>query len=474
MTTKNKILWLAPLLLCALILAMIAYLQPHWTLMDDYGNIDIAKNMVNQGFWQTAHHWVMEDIFTNGRLRLWNPPMMALLYLPAGTNSLVMFCLNDCLIFLILFLCGLFFYESAKRCIGTIHKASFISLFMVLAFCYPWTHFLFFCPSITEKLVLFFAGLFLFTIYKIDHFKNDLTWLTAICVSLILALNTKEQIAFFFPLFLAAQLQLDRKRQRYLRFGLLLLLLLAGAALIHWVGTHGQYKAKYGLENALLNVKKSKTLIAFPALAIFTEFMLLLKWRRTRDHWSFLHASAYPLGLLIFVVVMLPWGLGFYINSAATVFFILCCIILLQSLQELIKAKDIFATASLFLFPLAVLVSLLKTGGFYSALGDYGKLLATPEFQSVSEKYKKIYVPCEEGSVRTRQYAKAFHGIEVATDWDGPKTPESIQSTSAAWIFSPLVCSNGQEEALLDTSKGAKILFQGRYKNGFYLVEFNH
>lgn len=441
--------------------------------MDDGGNIELVREMRAHGLWNISWNWFVTDIYMDGRLRLLNPFMMALLYMPAGSHSEALFFFNDSFVFLILIACAFSFYLSVKTMFPNISRREFFAFFLITSFAYPWTHYFFFCPSITEKLVLLFAAMLLATLHFLRDMKSHWKWLACFVPLFSLALNTKEEIVFFFPLFLAFQLHLDRAKGKYGRFCILFALFVLGTWILHWVGGHGDYKAKYGLAGVVANLHKSKSVYIFTLLALVAEFCNFLQWRRTKDFFLFLQASAYPAGLLIFVLIMLPWGLGFYLNSVAVVFFVLCCLLILKTLESLMAGSDFVFIATLALMPLAILVTMLKTGIYYSALGDYGKLLASPELRAIAEEKRIIYMPCDEGSIRTAQYARLFQNMKLETNSLVPKTADEIRQKGGPWIFSPAMCSNGMESVLLDEAHGAKVLFRGRWSSGTYLVDLH-
>jgi hypothetical protein len=199
-----------------------------------------------------------------------------------------------------------------------------------------------------------------------------------------------------------------------------------------------------------------------------TEFFNLRQWKKTGDFFLFLEASAYPTGLLLFVVIMLPWGLGFYLNSVVVVFFVMCCFLIFRGIAG---HSRFLVQATFALIPLGIVVTLLKTGLYYSALGDYGKILASPELKAIAAENRTVYMPCDEGAIRTAQYARLFQNRKLNTSSLVPLTAEEIRAKGGVWLFSPAMCSNGLESVLLDESRGAKILFRGRWPSGSYLVD---
>lgn len=455
-------------LLPILVFALIFYYRPFWGLMDDAVNIGMARTMKEQGFLTVWWSESMSDLFGNGRLRFLYPAMIGLLYAPAGANSLVTFSANALLVCASFVFLAFVYARSAASIYRTRSHFAFALSFFLFCFAYPWTQYLFLAPSVQEKLVLLFSGIVVAALYMSRNAKNDLLWLASLALPLLLALNTKEQIVLFFPLFLAIQFQAGRPDKRGKRLFLLLLLLLASTALLWWAGKHGSYKARYGLESALVNLRKSKSVWLFLGLGFMAELAALQEHlRRTRDLPRFLHASTYPAGLVLFVLIMLPWGMGFYLNAAALIFCFFC---LYGIAQAALPQGWLEAYAKVFLIPAALLGVAGMAPGF-SAYGDLGRLLSSGELKVAAENQRELNIPCQEGAERIQQYAKWFHGLDLVVKVPLASSAEEVLGQGGLWITSPLRCTNGVDFLSLAEQSRAKVLFRGRYASGFHLIE---
>lgn len=449
----------------ALVLGLIFYFQPFWGIMDDYVNLLYVRQMKDVGFFKTYWIEASADLFGSGRMRFTNIPMVLALYGPSMNNSLVTFAINAIFVSGIFLFTAYVFGISADMLGLKIGRSEFVGLFFLFCFAYPWSQHLFLSPSVQEKLVILASVALIWLLFRIRDLSSNLLWALSIFVLLVFAVNTKEQIVLFFPLLLAIQLQIGREGDRYLRFGLLFFLLVVAVASIYWAGTFGYYKRdRYGLEAAMATLRTSKSMWLFLGLAGLAEFFVIRRWIRERNLFQFLHRSAYPLGLLLFVLLMLPWGLGNYLNTVALVF-------VFFSLYFVVEAFFPPKLIQRALFPAMALASLASSLFFLapglSAAGDLGNLLASDSLKSVGSE--RINIPCEEGATRIQQYAKMFHNLDLTVELAREVGNEFVKRTGGLWIVSSLRCTNGANFGELEATGQVENLFRGRFSSGFQI-----
>lgn len=451
----------------ALIFGLIVFYRPFWGLMDDAVNISTVRKMKELGFWAIWQQETASDLFGSGRMRGLYQGMVWAIYGPGGENSLVAFLLNAALVCGVFFVLSLAFSRSASMIFKLRGRFDFAVIFFLFCFAYPWSRYFFLAPSLQEKLVLLFSGILLLALYAARNVKSDLWWSIGILLPLLFALNSKEQIALFFPLLLAFQLHLGAPEKKWRRIIVLLFFLVASAILIKWAGSHGDYKDRYGLEAAVINLKKSKTVWLFLTLGFLGIFVSVMRWWKERDLLLFLHRMAYPAGLILNVMIMLPWGLGHYLNTVSLVFFFFCLFLLWDWI-----AKDYAAgkLTTIFSATTAVAVTFLLTGPTISAYGDLGKIISSAPFREIAQQNRIFHIPCQEGAERIEQYADWFQGLDIAVLVDQEVAPDSNPDVSGIWMFSPSRCTNGFDFGRVGEAGRLEYLFRGRYPSGFHLV----
>ncbi|HEY8277980.1 MAG TPA: hypothetical protein VIH99_00060 [Bdellovibrionota bacterium] len=453
-----------------LVLAMLFYFRPFWGLMDDGVNVFLVEKMRSEGIFRIWWDMSMYDIFQQGRMRLMYFLMVPVIYMPAAGSSVVAFAINIVWVCLTFAFVAAASWPSLSYAYGLKNKAFAVFLFFVLCFAYPWTMHAFRAPSVHEKLVIFFAGLVLAAQYSKFASRSLPHWLGVMVPSLVLALNTKEQIALYFPIFLAAQVHVDSQKKNYRRTALLLFLLLASAGVIKWVGTHGTYKSAYGLERAKITLRNSKSLYLFLALAFsaqaaaFVDFLKHRKWPRL------LLASSYPAGLVLFVLLMLPWGMGGYLNCAATIFVVACAIALGKFARTHWRAfgrlplKFLGASA----YGLAVLVTVVTVAPDLSAYADLRRIFESREIEEVAASGKTLWMPCSEGAGTMQTYWKEFRGVDLKVRV--PADPSSMRA-GEYWLGSFPRCTNGEDFAQWVAKGEAVAMVAPAAKGGFMLLK---
>lgn len=472
---KSSALYLFPyaaaVFLPLLILFFVFHYKPFWGLMDDAVNIQMASGMQKLGFFSVWWKEFLADLFGNGRLRALYFPMVWFLYGPAGDNSLVTFALNVVFVCGILAYCAFVYGRLAARLFHWDPKATTLGFFL-LSFCYPWTHYMFFAPSVQEKLVLLFSALMVDALHRNRNTESQGKWLAILSCVLLLAVNTKEQIVLFFPLFTLLQLEFSANDKKWIRFVFCLSLLVIGTILVWWAGKHGTYKAHYGITAALDNLRSSKSALLFLFVALSAELGALYSLFKNKDWFGFFVKSSFPLGLALFVVIMLPWGLGHYLNSAALIFFLMSLFMILDTAGRIVpvlfKYSDYGYVAIVFV---ALYTSLMQSGHAFSAYGDLRAILGSAELKRITETGAVFQIPCTEGAERIAQYAGWYYNADLKAKVATENDPHKAFFAGKYWIYSPLRCTSGLDLLGMAKDSKAKMLVLGNKPDGFHLVE---
>lgn len=453
-----------------IVLALLLYHRPFWGHMDDNANLLIAEQMRTDGIFSTWWNHSMIDLFDHGRLRSIYFATIAIIYLPAGSSSVTAFAINIVFLSAILYFAAVAFWSCARDAYGLTQRRAFIFAFVALSFAYPWTVYAIRAPSVQEKIVLLFAALVLWVQYHFSG-KSYGVWASFTVLSLLVSVQTKETIALFFPLFLAAQLHLDFPKRSYVRTASLLTLLLALASLIKWAGTHGTYKAAYGMERAAQTLVNSKSLYVFFLLALAAGSVALLDYFRHKSVTRFFLALSSPVGLLLFLGLMIPWGLGGYLNCSATVFVVMCVIGLFKYARSrlVFLRKQSLLVYAAFAYVAACLVFFTRLNADYSTYADLRRVLFSPELSSAAEKGKTLWMPCAEGAYTIEHYMLRFRGIKLATRMPNDN-PVLAMNADQYWLTSPGNCSGEQNVSDWIARGEAETLIAPHYKGGYTLV----
>lgn len=466
---NQRALYVAALLsLPLLALALLFYYRPFWGVMDDSTNLYIADDMRREGVLPIWWKLTVIDLFDHGRLRALYFAMVALIYVPGGTSSVVAFGINIVFLFGIFLFSAAAFWYAARDAFALSRRNAFYFAFITLCFAYPWTVHAIRAPSVQEKIVLLLAAIVLLVQYKFERLALG-RWAFLVGLAVATSLQTKETIALFFPLFLAVQLHLDHPKRYYVRTGILLLFLLLSSGLLKWAGTHGTYKLSYGMERALLTLANSKSLYLFLLLALAAGSASVIDYLRHKNLTRLFLALSFPVGLLLFIVLMLPWGLGGYLNCSAILFVVMCLIGLFKFSRDRFTALmrvplKVFAGLT---YCSAILVTFVLLSADYSTYADFRRVLFSDAVAAMAQNGNTLWMPCAEGAGTVEHYLKRFRGLKVNT-----LTPEGSVPMEAGqfWLTSPGNCSNEHSMSEWIERGEAETLVAPQRKGGYTLV----
>jgi hypothetical protein len=469
MKTENwKSYW--PFLAALLaVVAVFLLFPPFYGLMDDSGFVFQAPDFLRPGAWDRLSELMRTDFEVNGRFRPFLPVLMVGLYGFTQGHPLVLHLLNGVIVTAVLAFLTLSFQRLWRRLYPSENWMDdlFVPVFFSLLLLYPWTHLGLALPSMQEKTVFFFGALTLwtFTSASVDGWEAPAR-IAARGLLICVGAFTREQFIFFFPALLAASFLAERKKGKFWET-LLYLLLMAGLVLLIWLmGRHSNYKAKYGLANALVTIGRSRSLWVFLALA-FASFVrsffgpgsLGEKFGRT----------CFSLGLLGFVLIMIPWGMGGYLNTIAAPFAAGC-------LLTLLPRSSFVAYRPLLFWVLPVLSLATMTGqlGMDSIVkNDLGHLLASEEMKAISRTHL-LYAPCLEGMDSMNTYTQKFFGYSLGAQLPSA-TPPAL-SQQSYWVVSRhLGCwpDAFDPDALLQSGQ-AQLVWQGHARWSWRLIKIGN
>lgn len=468
-TKKQSAVFTALMLSLPLILlALLAYYRPFWGIMDDKTNLAIIDDMGREGVMPVLWKLANIDLFEHGRLRSLYFAMVAMIYLPAGESSVTAYSINVVFLSAIFFVSAFAFWHAAKDAYSVSRRHLFLFAFVMLCFAFPWTIHAIRAPSVHEKIVLLFAGFVLLAQYRLTRAPLA-AWALVVAFTLAWAVQTKETIALFFPLFLAAQLHLDHSLKSYKRTGLLLLYLLAAAVLIKWAGTHGTYKAAYGMERAMATLTQSRSLYVFLALSAAATITAWLDFHRHRSFTRLLLALSFPAGLALFLVLMLPWGIGGYLNCSATLFVVMCLIGVGKFAFDRVPALRAAPMPALAgtAYAAAIATVFFGMNSDYSAYSDFRRVIFSEGIAQAAREGRTLWMPCNEGASTMEVYLLRFRGITLPT-----RIPDPVGSMGPGeyWVTSPGKCSDGQDVSSWVAKGEAEMVVAPSRPSGFSLV----
>ncbi len=447
-------LWLTTLL--AFVLVLLA-LPPFYGFMDDLTNLQTAKDMTERGALNYLKDWLPYDYAASGRIRPFLPFMAWGIYTPALGSPLGLHLWNGFLTLGTLGLLALGFARLWRLVYG--EKEDISAIFFALMLLFPWTHLVVILPAMQEKMILLAAALTLlaFTSPAVISWP---VWIRMPSLIFLLACGTfvREQYILFYPAFFAASWCQDKKPFRWETW-LYFCAMLGLIVLVWWLGRGNPYKSRYGLEAAFVTLQNSRSLWLFLALAL-TSFVCLFSKK------DFLARTFPATSLLGFLLLMIPWGLGGYLNSIAAPLFAAAVLAIFSGFLK--RKPFIVFAAGLLLFTGEIILDA-------SVKRDLRLALESQELKVLAQTHT-LYAPCDEGSGYIKRYAKEYFGYELDV-----KVPPALADLRAQhsgptywFVGKHLSCWPGSfdPEALVKSGE-AKVLWQGSHAWSHRILEIH-
>lgn len=392
-------------------LVVFALFPPFFGFMDDLNYVRIAEAISADGFLQFMTRYLPADYLGSGRLRPFLPLMAWVFYGPFDASHLPLHMVNG--IFNLLLLAVLAWaYFRAWRLIFPERKpelAAFVAVFFTLELFFPWSHLLVSLPALQEKIIFSAAAAAIFCFSSERFFANSVVWRAPLLIALIaLGSFTRESFILFYPTLLALSWAQERKSGRLPAETLFYLAsMIALLGLIWWLGRGNPYKGKFGIETLQHTLKNSRSIWLFAGLALAS---LACSLPRMRGRFIDAIPGIFPsLGLLGFVMLMIPWGVGGYLNTVAAPLFAAAAI----SLAPLVPAffSRGWIRHGLIAFVLAVFTAELVLDA--TTKRDLKLAMESEQMRSIAAAGQTLYAPCDEGAHHLRHYAPLFFGYEL-------------------------------------------------------------
>ncbi len=316
------------LLVLASIVAATVYHSPGWGLMDDFQNLDIARKLwaSDQPLAEFAR-LVRGDLHGWGMLRPVYHLWIATVYHFLAANPTLAYILVALLNFLCMAALG--FFASQVFQLSGEKKAAAVFAYPLLFFLFTPFWNLFMYISVQEKFVLWFGTLALLAMARFYRTGRPLNALAAGLMTLLALLGKPTAIFLVLAcaLFALADLALIGSRRRASALVFAVCTSLLAGYFLFVLRTLGRYTGAYGQKlspSALLaqlgaSPGAVKAAVAVALLAL--PFYLFMARRKAPGCEPF--ALVLPLGVLSYILVVLPWGFPNYILSPLAPFLLL-------------------------------------------------------------------------------------------------------------------------------------------------------
>lgn len=412
-------LWLLSLAIPLLLIAIVIWHDPFFGLMDDGPNLYYAR----------THHGIVEwakficqqyvtDMHDNGRFRFFYFAMVGALYSWNAANPMMLQIASLVLATFIIIVAA----KSLIRCFRFLSEPSSAeaspndTLLTLSAVCgawlFPFTIYWFNAPSVHEKLVVLGAACFLSILVRIAKMPYRF-WLPLTAIALLVCTNTKEQIVIYYPAFVALQWGIDRKlhASHYKRTASLLAVGFAMVGLIYYIGTFGTYKQQYSSTEIMQTLSRSRSIPLFFATCFFSIYLAYRNWRRSRNLELMAFEILFVLSFPAFSLLMMPWGVGHYLNSACVFSAMLVGV---QVFRTLVQVKEKRA--------IPLLIAMMFAGAAVSGTlyakklhihSDLNRIITRAEIQNQIPVGSKVAIPGLEASATIAVYFDWFVGKKV-------------------------------------------------------------
>lgn len=410
---KNKVLFYTLLFSITplVVVSILFYMKPYFGLMDDGSNLSYARSLHGIGDWISfIFSKFFEDTRQNGRFRFFYFVMIGLLYGPNAYHPIGLQLTSLALSIVILTTAATALVR-ASRLLYTekplIQPVTMALAAILGAWIFPFTIYWFNAPSVHEKLVVLGASCFL--LYLIHFAKLGFRfWLPLSLLVLLTCSNTKEQIVIYYPAFVALQWGIDRKifEKNYRRTISIILIGVFVIGIIYWIGINatGTYKQKYALSEIVTTLRNSKSIPLFIGAFLFSSFLANRNRRRTQNLELMAFEVLLSFSFIVFCLLMAPWGVGHYLNSACVFPAMLLGV---QIFRELTSKES---RLELHILTAMTLAGAGIAGSMYTrklhVLSDLSRLVSQTEIRNRIPSGSKVYISGIEAPATIEQYLR--------------------------------------------------------------------
>lgn len=437
---------------CALsVVAHILWLRPFYGLMDDHRNVyELFPEILRDGLWARTRTWLEEDLRW-GMFRVWYPALIIYVFYGIGqVAGVTAFYLANAAVSFAAY-AGLAWVLAKRMQVGFWRV-----MLAIAAFFYAYD--LYFHPSMQEKLLhLFGAPL----IWLASRSSPRLALRTGLLM-LITALGLGVKSSFFIHITVAwfAFVISLRNETRARAASALAVLTIADLALFlstAYVSRMGGYTTSgYSLAKVMPNLLTNAGVLHLAAVIL--GLAAALDAGRKTGNWYTVLA---PLGVLAYLALFLPWGIGGYLQTGMAPFFAATLVLVLRG-----RIPESRALA--WIVPLAILA---MGFGTYRPFASFLRLHEVGEIASRAADWRAagvrtIQMPCHEGAVAMGRYFRHVGGV---ADFQVQEATVPTPRTGNVVLFDNALCPlPGRAHAIAGCTM--EYLFQSTFKKGFMLV----
>jgi hypothetical protein len=442
----------ACLLACFLIIALsLIFIPPFWGLMDDttlaYG---LVPKMDSEGILTQAWKYGVGDI-SWGMFRPLYPLMAYALYKPGVLFSPVV-------TFALTALLSVILITGFSLAFARVLRLRWQEILLVnAAFFYQYDFLQH--PSLQEKLIFLFGlGYFSIALFAPRKWLLPLTLFVA-----TLGFLSKASFLIYFGagfLLLAGRLLPEVKSRSVSALSVLganLTLGLVAVFLLGKIAAQGSYTQQYDTAKILPNLLSIHgALFVIPLSA--AAWMFLRKWRELLEQPQLLAPAA---GLVLYLCIFLPWGIGGYIQSISgpLIAALICQLVAFYLPGKLGRA--FFFGMSVF----AVLVCTYRVTTMYTRLNTLGDIVS--RWDEISPGSEALHLPCMEGTDAFRTFLeKAGHNNNKVIF-----EPNFSGKRSGVWLFDNAMCPL-PGRVLDPPGCTQEFLYQPKWNKSYRVVRF--
>jgi len=331
------------LIFCLIVIAAYVYHQPSWGMMDDWAHLDLTEKIWTAQDPLAALSTYFSAEFEEQKIRPLHCLMTLFVYKFFVHSPTVVYILNFCFGMALLPLWGKIF--EMMFCKGEKEKADHIYIYPLSFFAFLpfWNNFMYI--SLQEKLIFYFSTLSIYFLGRLIQ-KNEgrYTWYTLFfSVLCLLSKPTGIFLIVTLMVFSMAMLLFDRRKgKNFEMMGAVCFVILIAYYLVIKVALFStSYSSRYGdnLNIAGIIQNLSAASIFIPALLLvsviaFIVFFVLFRKKRVE-----LFALFLPIGFIIYIFILLPWGIINYLLGPAAPFLLGMCFPLYLAIKRFLSKR---------------------------------------------------------------------------------------------------------------------------------------
>ncbi len=418
----RRALQLIAFLWVAFFLIMYALHPPFWSRMDDAANLSrVHGEWSGRSFWEVVRNQTATEMEGIGMFRPLYPAYSYLFYKGFQSSSVAAY------LSLLVFILTCFWFAGMlfERATGVQPPRAGRLLFFILCCAFTPHSNLYLHASILEKFVLVSA---LLSLGLLLHFSSSLTGknafllATGLVFSLSIGFLAKPNTLFLLGPIVAWLLLAGWQSKRRVFLAVAAVLILIGVpAGLFFLKIRGDYSSRYDLSSMSglwAHVDKRTQVYGLLAVAALAA-SVAANYAKSRD-WRRAFAAGelfWPVGLLSFLVVMLPWpgGAGTYYVTPAGIFIVGSALLVLFHIYEYSRGRSwvlVSPVALASLLALRPLASRISTQAGLQDVASWVRELGNGKEASAS--FVAMPTPCEETSLSVSYFSGRKGAVALA------------------------------------------------------------